>query len=80
MPMPTGAAPASPNAGVFGLSFSRTVLSRITVHDAEGSSGHAPSWGDGASSLFRLFGTIPERFRSNVERSITRCPPEFVPE
>ena len=54
-------------------------LFRMNVHEPF-PSGQAPSWGEGWSSLFRLFGTMPVRLRSNSLFSMIRWPPEFVPE
>src|ERR1044071_6521468 len=60
MPVPTGAVPATPEAGVLGSLLSCTRLSWMIVHERLGAPGQAPFWGGGASSLFRLLGTMPD--------------------
>ena len=85
IPVPTGTVPASPEPGALGLLFPCTKLPRMIVHEPFPYGpgwpwGQAPFWGEGASSLFRLFGTMPDRFRSNSVSWMIRWPPEFVPE
>ena len=62
---------AGPDPGTFGLSLSWIQLFRKKVHDlngvpsAVGFGGHAPSWGDGASSLFCELVTMPVALSSH---------------
>src|SRR5262249_47450635 len=71
-PVPTGPSAAVPDCGTFGLLLSCTKLSRNRVHDRDRAVGQAPSWGDGASSLFWLFVTIPALLPSHSECSRVR--------
>src|SRR5437879_905919 len=85
IPVPTGPNAAEPALGTFGLLLSWMKFFRNTVHECEPFGpvpppGHAPSCGDGASSLFWLFAEMPVLFSSHSDFSTMRWPPEFVPE
>src|SRR3954468_17172740 len=86
IPVPTGPAAAVPAPGTFGLLLSCTKLCVNTQHECVcviglvAPFGQAPSCGEGESSLFWLFVSKPSLLWSNSEFSITRLPPEFVPE
>src|ERR1700726_273210 len=85
MPVPTGAASAEPVVGTFGLLLSWTEFLVNSQHEwvpvgPVPPLGHAPSCGEGASSLFWLFVTKPDWLLSNSEFWMIRCPPAFVPE
>src|SRR3954469_4255206 len=86
IPVPTGPAAAAPTPGTFGLLLSCTKLCVNTQHEwvwvveLVPPAGHAPSCGEGESSLFWLLVSKPSLLWSNSEFSTTRRPPEFVPE
>src|SRR5689334_18869135 len=85
IPVPTGPRSAEPAAGTFGLLLSWMKLPTKKVHDPMTGvpvtpAGHAPSCGEGASSLFWLFVEMPVLLWSNSEPAMTSRPPEFVPE
>src|SRR4051794_33016224 len=85
-PVPVGPAAALPAAGTLGLLLSWTLLCLNTQQEwvfvigLVPFFGHAPSCGDGESSLFWLLVSNPSLLWSNCEFSMTRLPPEFVPE
>src|SRR5262245_48782081 len=85
MPVPTGPNAAEPAFGTFGLLLSWMKFPRKSVQECEPvgptpSPGHAPSCGEGASSLFWLLVEMPVLLSFHSESSMIRWPPEFVPE
>src|SRR4051794_36294531 len=79
-PVPTGPSAADPEPGTFGLLLSWIELSWMNVHEVVVLLGHQPSAGEGASSLFWLFVTMPVLLWSHSDFSRRRWPPELVPE
>ncbi len=81
MPVPIGEGVVS---GVWGLLLSWTLLCSKIVQEYVPVGpvpwGQAPSWGEGASSLFWLLVTIPLAFLSHSEFFRISLPPAFVPE
>src|SRR5262245_12787125 len=80
IPVPGGPSAALPALGTFGLLLSWMKLLRKVVQDWDVLPGQRPTCGEGASSLFCELVTMPVLFRSHSEFSITRWPPELVPE
>src|ERR1700676_405040 len=84
-PLPTGAASAEPVVGTFGLLLSCTEFFVNSQQEwvpvgPVPPFGHAPSCGEGASSLFWLLVMKPDLLLLNSEFCTIRWPPELVPE
>ena len=80
MPVPGGPSEALPALGTLGLLLLWIAVVSEDVQERVALPGQRPTCGEGASSLFCELVTMPVLLRSHSEFSITRWPPEFVPE